>query len=205
MSIAPNSNWGTIWDEHTWTMVRSDLDIAHVMLPLHHFCMKGTGTSGAFNLTRAYQTPDPDCFSGVVFSTAGSTMPGRTELAALEYDDPANAMSVPLDLYTADLDKKYYMLACKLGAYLAGRPDLLRLEAQVRIPCHGYGAKIRDGRLQGHAPMTVNTPLQVYVFPDLVKPAADGEDFQSLLVVRTPLSPACPFNGDGTAIGFGRK
>jgi hypothetical protein len=207
MSIAPTNTWGNIWDIHTWTVVRADLDIAHVMLPLHHFSMKSAGTNGGFNLARSYQTPEPDCFKDVVFNTAGEKMPGETELKAIEplYDDPTNVLPRPLPLFNSDNEKKYYVLACKLGAYLATRPELLRLEAQVKIPCHGFGSKIRDGRLQGHAPMIVNTPLQVYVFPDVVQPALGSDLLQSLLVVRTPLSPACPFNGDGTAIGFGRK
>ena len=44
--------------------------------------------------------------------------------------------------------------------------------------------------------MWINTLIQVYQFSDVV----DGK--RPLLVVRAPLSPVCPTNGNGTAIGY---
>jgi hypothetical protein len=201
------AKWGDVWEQHTWSIVRADRDIAHVMLPLHNFDIEPTSDDGAFKLVRTFQAPEPDCFDSVVFNTLGTEMPTEGDLAALDYKDATTRMKTPLALYSRGNDGDYYTLACKLGGYLNVNPHLLRLEATIRIPCHAYGATPRAGRLQDHAPMNFNVAVQIYVFPDLVQPALgdDQAKKQSLLVVRTPLWPSCPLNGDGTAIGFGRK
>lgn len=174
-----------------WTIVRADLDIAHVMLPLSNFRLHDVNTTGAnisYQLVHNHQAPVPDCFSGAVLMQTGRDEPSFFEITGLEQ----------LPTYDQDTAAQYVNISETMGTYLAENTNVQRLEGVIRIPCHAHGAQIPKGASPGHSPVTIKTTVQFYQFPN----AVDGG--LSLLVVRTPLSPACPVNGDGTAVGVGK-
>lgn len=177
------------WDR-TWTIVRSDLDIAHVMLPLNNFKLQGiTAGKPGYQLVHSNQPPVPNCFDCALLTQIGADEPTFFEITGLEQLPP----------YSQEMIGEYVKVSESMAFYLTQNPSVKRLEGVIRIPCHAHGATVRDDSLPGHSPMTVKTPVQFYQFPNAI---AGGF---SLLVVRAPLSPVCPTNGDGTAIGMGKE
>jgi hypothetical protein len=190
------------WTDPTWTVVHADLDIAHVMLPLGTFKLR-VDTEAAeyptFLVDHSYQAPVPDCFAGVSLVARGQ---GELQLKGI--DGLAGVKSIAesgtLRPYNKDSAEDYIRVIDAMGSYLTQHSKLNRLEGIIRIPCHWHGAPLKDYKpaISPHAPVWVKTTIQLY----LVTKAVDAKS--PLLVVRTPLSPACPMNGDGTAIIVGK-
>jgi hypothetical protein len=174
-----------------WAIVSADQDIAHVMLPLNDFRLESVSTprGPAYQLMHNCESPNPDCFWGSVLVPLGQVEASFYDITKLEQ----------LPSYSANTASQYVQVAEVLGTYLAQNPQVQRLEGFIKIPCHANGAQLRDGALQGHAPLNIRTTVQLYQFPNAV------EGGLPLLLVRTPLSPVCPLNSDGTAVGLGKN
>jgi hypothetical protein len=188
MMTAAINSW--TWN---WTIVSADLDLAHVMLPLSSFRLKNenpTGESPAFRVLHNYQTPVLDPFAGVLLVPAGDQNPNFFEITGKEELPPYTLASVG----------EYVDVLESMGTYMMKNPSVQRLEGVIRIPCHAHsrGAKFPRG-MQPHSPSAIDTPVHLYRFDDVV----EGE--MPLLVMRAPLSPHCPKNGDGTVIGVGKN
>jgi hypothetical protein len=191
MTPAAVSPWA-----RNWTIVRSDLDIAHVMLPLSNFRLEsvpGTTDSPAYRLVHNNQAPVPDCFCGSVLGQLGQDQPSFFEVTNMK----------PLPAYNQDSAAQYVKVSDLMNAYLARNPQVQRLEGIIKIPCHAHGSQLTEGALEGHAPLTVKTMVLLYQFANAI--AGDNGESLPLLVVRTPLSPVCPINSDGTALGVGKN
>ncbi len=176
-----------------WTIVSADLDLAHVMLPLSSFQLKNenpTGESPAFRVLHNYQTPALDPFAGVLLVPAGDQKPSFFEITSKEQ----------LPLYTLDTVGEYVDVLESMGTYMMKNPSVQRLEGVIKIPCHAHshGAKFPRGT-RPHSPSAIDTPVHLYQFDGVV------EGGRHLLVMRAPLSPHCPKNGDGTAIAIGKN
>jgi hypothetical protein len=186
------------WTGPTWTVMRADEDIAHVMLPLGSFKLQGTTKTGyAVNYGR--QAPTPDCFcKTTLVETAGdelslSDVPGLSDLAGM--------IKGQLPPYDSDSANLYTKVSELISSYGAQNGDLNRLEAIIRIPCHAHGTRTENysPSIPNHLPFTVKTAVQLYQIPNAL--STDGSP---LLVIHTPLSPTCPVNGNGSAIGVGK-
>jgi hypothetical protein len=191
------------WTDPTWTVVRADLDIAHVMLPLCSFKLqtapKAVGEYASYVIAYKHQAPAPDSFGGVTLVETGedelqlSDIPGITDLPGV----PKGGKLPPYDTDSATL---YTQASELMSNYLTQHSELQRLEAIMQIPCHAHGSRTEkyDPPIPNHLPFTIKTTVQLYQISDAV---TDGSP---LLVIRTPLSPTCPVNGNGTAIGVGK-
>jgi hypothetical protein len=82
--------------------------------------------------------------------------------------------------------------------FVGSTPGIRRLEGVVRIECHYPRVPLANG-VKPHAVSNFDAEVHVYQFEGAF------EDGLPLLFVRFPLSPRCPRNSDGTAVGFGRK
>lgn len=187
MSEANADPWQT---GRPWQIVRADLDLAHVFLPLNQFFFKPTtrkdGVKG-YTITHTYQPPQPDCFSRSFLACVGTSPPPA-------FDKIADRKTLPV--YDSDLATTYADVSAMIVAHVEQNREVKRLEGIIRIPCHGHGATLEDKTPLDHSPMWINTLIQVYQFSDVV----DGK--RPLLVIRAPLSPVCPANGNGTATGY---
>ncbi len=173
-----------------WSIVSADLDIAHVMLPLSSFRLVNVSAPGAAPVYKvAYdgEAPSPDCFAQARLVPAGAE--------PVEFSRITQIRTLPL--YTPERAGQYSKVGELIASYVEQNRQAQRLEGAIRIPCHAHGSPIREGRAV-HSPLIFETIVHLYQF------AAAVEGGLTLLVVRTPLSPVCPFNGDGTAIGYGR-
>jgi hypothetical protein len=178
------------WTSRTWTIFSSDLDLAHVMLPLSGFRLENVspaGTSPAFRVLHD-QVPALDCFADSVLVPAGDQTPSFFQITNKE----------ELPLYAQDTVGEYIDVLESMGTYMTQNTTVQRLEGVIKIPCHAHSAQFPVGT-QPHSPLTADTPVHLYQFGDVVTGGFP------LLVVRTPLSPLCPRNGDGTAIGLGKE
>jgi hypothetical protein len=176
-----------------WTIVSSDLDLAHVLLPLSSFTLENVSPAGQnpqFRVLHNYQAPALDCFANALLVPAGDQQPSFFEIAGKEELPP----------YTLDTVGEYVDVLESMGTYMMRNPSVQRLEGVMKIPCHAHsrGAKFPRGT-QSHSPSTIDTPVHLYQFGGVVKGGLP------LLVMRAPLSPHCPKNGDGTAIGVGKN
>src|SRR5438045_2448568 len=82
MTPAPSNQW-----TRNWTIVRADLDIAHVMLPLSNFkleTMSAGGKDPAFQVVHNNQAPVPDCFAKSVLVQRGQDAPSFFEITGLD-------------------------------------------------------------------------------------------------------------------------
>jgi hypothetical protein len=186
MNTAAINSW-----TRNWTIVSADLDLAHVMLPLSSFKLENVspaGKSPAFRVLHD-QAPALDCFAGAVLTPAGDQLPTFFEITRKEQ----------LPLYTLNTVDEYVEVLESMGSYMLKNPAVQRLEGVIKIPCHAHsrGTKFPRGT-QPHSPTTVDSPVHLYQFSGVV------EGGLPLLVMRAPLSPYCPMNGDGTALGTGR-
>jgi hypothetical protein len=173
-----------------WTIVSADLDLAHVLLPLSNFRLENVSPAGedpAFRVQHNTQPPTLDCFAGAVLTQAGDHQPGFFEITSKK----------ELPLYAQDTVGEYIEVLESMGAFMMKNPAVHRLEGVIKIPCHAHSSKFPQGT-QPHAPSTFDTPVHLYQFEGVVKGGLP------LLVVRTPLSPHCPRNGDGTGLGVGK-
>jgi hypothetical protein len=173
-----------------WQIVRADLDLAHVFLPLSQFSFQPmTSKDGVkgYTITHSYQAPQPDCFSRSFLAPVGTSPPPA-------FEKIADRKTLPV--YDSDSATTYANVSELIVAHMEQNREVKRLEGIIRIPCHAHGATLEDETPPDHSPMWINTLIQVYQFTDVV----DGK--RPLLVVRAPLSPVCPTNGNGTATGY---
>ncbi len=176
-----------------WQIVSAQLDIAHVMLPLSSFRLdiKNPGeASPLYRIAYNTQAPTPDCFAG-------------TELAPVAGEEVTfyritKRERLPSYAPDADTVSEYSAIADMMSAFMQKNRSVSRLEGTIRIPCHAHGTDVRQGRAP-HSPLSFETTVHFYRFDRVV----DGK--LPLLVVRTPLSPLCPWNADGTAMGLGKN
>ncbi len=76
--------------ERPWQIVRADLDLAHVFMPLSSFKFEPVNEPGggtAYKMVHTNQAPHPDCFCDTLFRPAGTTQPLFEKIA--ERKDPA--------------------------------------------------------------------------------------------------------------------
>jgi hypothetical protein len=171
-----------------WRIVRSDLDIAHVMSPLTDFTLqKANGQSQApgYELIQNEAAAGADLFAGVRLSPRGTRAPSFSDITGLPL----------LPMFSEATSGQYVQVSDMMSDYLTQNPDVERLEGVVRIPCH---SPITPEAPHDHPPLFIKTIIQFYQFSNVVE--ADS----ALLVVRAPLSPLCPANGNGMALGIGR-
>lgn len=172
-----------------WQIVRADLDLAHVFLPLSSFTFKPvTTTDGISGYTIAHtnQAPLPDCFAGSFLRPVGTSQPN--------FQTITNKQSLPL--YDTTSATEYADVSAQMVAYMERDPEVRRLEGVIKVPCHAHGAALASDVVPGHSPMWMKTIIHVYQFSNVV----NGD--HPLLLLRAPLSPVCPANGGGTATGY---
>ena len=173
-----------------WTIVSADLDLAHVMLPLTSFRLENVSAAGktpAFRVLHDHQAPALDCFAGTLLVPAGDQQPSFFEITKKEELPP----------YSLDTVGDYVEVLDSMGTFMTKNPSVQRLEGVIKIPCHAHSTKYPKDALP-HSPSVNDTLVHLYQFGGVVKGGLP------LLVMRTPLSPQCPVNGDGTALGTGR-
>jgi hypothetical protein len=177
------------WTGRTWHIVRADLDLAHVFLPLSNFTFEPTTNKKglqAYKIVHTNQLSTPDCFSDAVFVALGVTRP----------TSQAIAKKMPLPLFSKDSASVYSEVTDTLIDYMDRNRELQRLEGEIKIPCHAHGAKLHKEALADHPTQWVKTLLHIYQFGNVV------EGNLPLIVFRAPLSPVCPMNADGSAAGY---
>jgi hypothetical protein len=176
------------WSGRSWQIVRADLDLAHVFLSLSSFTFEPTTKNGVsgYTISHTGQAPAPDCFSEVFLVPLGSHKPTFREIT--DKDD--------LPLFSKDTATEYSDVSDKVASYMDQNREVQRLEGVVKIPCHAHGAQLPATVMADHPPMWIKTLLHVYQFGNVVK----GD--RPLILFRAPLSPVCPVNGDGSAIGY---
>lgn len=183
MANANQDPWQT---GRPWQIVRADLDLAHVFLPLSRFnfapVTRPDGVTG-YTIAHTYQPPHPDCFANCFLRPAGSNQPSFEKITNLK----------ALPAYDKDSATTYADISGTIAEYMDRDSDVKRLEGIIRVPCH---ATLPNDNGTGHAPLWIKTLIHVYQFQNVV-----GGD-HPLLLLRAPLSPLCPTNGDGTAIGW---
>jgi hypothetical protein len=188
MMTAAVSSWS-----YNWTIVSADLDLAHVMLPLSSFRLQNVspaGKSPAFKVLHNHQAPALDPFVGSVLVPAGDQQPNFFEITGKEQLPP----------YTLDTVGEYVDVLESMGTYMMKNPSVQRLEGVIKIPCHAHSRGVKFPRgTQPHSPSAIETPVHLYQFDGVV------EIDLPLLVMRAPLSPHCPKNGDGTVIAVGKN
>jgi hypothetical protein len=174
-----------------WTIVSADLDLAHVMLPLSSFRLVNetpAGNSPAYRVMHNHQAPALDCFAASRLVPAGDQQASFFDITGKE----------ELPLYTHDTVGEYVEVLQSMCTYMMKNPAVQRLEGVIKMPCHAHSAQFPKGT-QPHSPAAIDTPVHLYQFDGVVTGGLH------LLVVRTPLSPLCPRNGDGTAMGTGKN
>jgi hypothetical protein len=182
------TNTANPWQtDRGWQIVRADLDLAHVFLPLGRFNFAlGKNADGHPGYTVTHASVLPDCFEKTFLVEAGSSQPTFKQIA--------NRDTLPkFETRYAD---DYKTVSEMMEKHMQKDRDVKRLEGTIKVPCHAHGAALKTEALAGHAPMWIKTLIHVYQFNDVVN--GDGP----LLVIRAPLSPTCPLNGDGTAVGL---
>jgi hypothetical protein len=136
------------------------------------------------------QAPALDCFANTVLVPAGDQQPSFFDITRKEELPP----------YDLDTVGEYVDVLESMGAYMMRNPSVQRLEGVIRIPCHAHSRSVKFPRgTQPHSPSSIDTPVHLYQFAGVVKEGLP------LLVIRAPLSPHCPQNGDGTVIATGKN
>jgi hypothetical protein len=178
-------SWQT---DRPWQIVRADLDLAHVFIPLSSFKFEPVAGSDnkAFTVEHTNQPPHPDCFANTVLRSVGSNHAA--------FEKAAKRKTLPL--YDKSSASIYSDISEKLAKYMDEDTNVQRLEGVIRVPCHAHGAKLHAQAAPGHSPYWVKTLIHVYQFSNVV----NGD--RPFLLLRAPLSPLCPMNGDGTASGI---
>ena len=184
MASATQDSWQT---GRPWQIVRADLELAHIFLPLSSFTFepvtRADGISG-YTITHANQAPQPDCFTGIFLRPVGNSQP--------KFENITNKASLPL--YSKTSATEYADVSAQMATYMEKDPEVRRLEGEIKVPCHPI---LPSGVTPCHSPMWIKTLIHVYQFSGVV----NGD--HPLLLIRAPLSPLCPTNGGGTAIGYG--
>jgi hypothetical protein len=185
MAIATPDPWQT---GRPWQIVRADLELAHVFLPLSSFTFEPATKDGisGYTISHTNQAPLPDCFDGLFLRPVGNSQP--------KFETITKKPSLPL--YNKTSATEYADVSAQLDSYMEQDPEVRRLEGVMKVPCHAHGATLANGVLAAHSPMWMKTYIHVYQFSDVV----NGD--YPLLLLRAPLSPLCPANGGGTAVGY---
>jgi hypothetical protein len=175
-----------------WTIVSADVDLAHVMLPLSSFRLENVspaGQSPVYRVVHNDQPPAPDCFAESYLVPVGNHRPTFLEITQRQ----------DLPFYATDTEDQYVEVADLMAKYMTQNTGVQRLEGVIKVPCQAGGAPVSQGAMPSHSHLAVETKVHLYRFDNVVK----GD--LPLLVVRAPLSPDGPTNGDGTAVGYGRN
>jgi hypothetical protein len=186
MAIATPDPWLT---GRNWRIVRADLNLAHVFIPLSSFTFEAaTSTDGSsgYTIAHTYQAPLPDFFANIFLRPVGSTEP--------QFQAITNKASLPL--YDKSSATEYADVAAQMATYMETDPKVRHLESEIMVPCHANCAEVPGQAAPGHTPMWMQTTIHVYQFSNVV----NGDN--PLLLIRAPLSPLCPANGGGTALGY---
>jgi hypothetical protein len=188
MKIMTSATQTLVWTDRDWQIVSADLDLAHVFLPLRTFRFEPDTRKGieGYKITHSGQVPAPDCFCETFLVPVGTHRPGFSEITK----------KTALPLFSKDSATEYGDVAETMAKYTQSNREMQRLEGVIKVPCHAHGAQPAEGTLSDHSPLWIKTLLHVYQFGNVVK----GD--RPLLVLRAPLSPVCPVNGDGTALGY---
>ena len=98
-----------------WQIVRADLDLAHVFLPLNQFFFQPTTAQGrlqGYTITHPYQAPQPDCFS------CSFLVPVRHQPAPA-FEKIADRKTLPL--YNSDSATTYADVSAMIVAHMRTR------------------------------------------------------------------------------------
>lgn len=187
MTDSTRDPWQT---DRPWQIVRADLNLAHVFMPLSGFKFEPVSGSGggAYTIVHMNQPPSPDCFAGMVLRPAGTSQPTFEKIAERK----------TLPCYDKNSASVYADISAKLAKFMDQDREVKRLEGVIRVPCHAHGAQLADDAIADHSPFWVKTFIHVYQFSNVI----DGDG--PMLLFRAPLSPLCPTNGDGTAVGIAK-
>ncbi len=177
--------------ERDWSIISADADIEHLMIQMTDFRFRNlspTGSHPEYEVVYNGAPPSPDHFSGIRF----------LPVAGRDVSFRAIPRTRPLPAYKPGNGYPYGKVADGIIEFMGTTPDIRRLEGVLRVDCHDARVALGAG-VKPHSVRTFDADVHFYQF--------DGafEDGLPLLLVRFPLSPRCPRNGDGTAIGFGRK
>jgi hypothetical protein len=185
MTDSTRDPWQT---DRPWQIIRSDVSLAHVFMPLSSFNIVPASTGNGYTIVHTYQPPQPDCFADVVLRPTGSSQPTFQQVAQCP----------TLPAYDDTSASAYADVALKAAAFMEQDYEVQRLEGVIKVPCHAHGAALPAEVLADHPPFWIRTLIHVYQFSNVVN--GDGP----LLLLRAPLSPLCPTNTDGTAVGIAR-
>jgi hypothetical protein len=157
-------------------------------MPLSSFKFEPASTGNGYTVVHTDQAPQPDVFAGVVLRATGTSQPTFEQVAARQ----------TLPAYDSSSASAYDDIAAKVATFMEQDYEVQRLEGVVRVPCHAHGAVPADDVIADHPPFWIKTLIHVYQFSNVVN--GDGP----LLLFRAPLSPLCPTNNDGTAVGIAK-
>jgi hypothetical protein len=190
MEIMTNATPDPWLTGRTWRIVRADLNLAPVFMPLSSFTFKAAppkdGISG-YTIAHTYQAPEPDLFEDIFLRPVGSS--------EAKFQTITNKPLLPL--YTEASATEYAEVSAEMAEYVANDPELHHLESVIMVPCHAHGPVGPGNVSPSHSPLWAETTIHVYQFSNVVK----GD--LPLLLIRAVLSPDCPANGGGTATGYG--
>lgn len=177
--------------ERDWSIISADADIAHLMTQMTDFRFRKVQSAGngpEYEVVYNGPPPSPDHFSGIRFVP----VEGRE----VHFRDIPRSETLPA--YKQGNGYPYGKVADGIVEFIGSTPNIQRLEGVLRVDCHDPKWPLASG-VKPHAVSSFDADVHFYQF--------DGafEDGLPLLLVRFPLSPRCPRNGDGTAVGFGRK
>jgi hypothetical protein len=153
--------------DRPWQIVRADLGLAHVFMPLSGFKFQPAAAGNSYTIAHRPT-----------------------------FEQIAQCKTLPV--YDTSSASIYADVSAKVDMFMDQDPEVQRLEGVIRVPCHAHGAQLADDVLADHSPFWIRTIIHVYQFSNVV--GGDGP----LLLFRAPLSPLCPTNGDGTAVGIAK-
>ena len=173
-----------LWTERsTWRIVGADLDMQHVFIPASSITF--TAIDGGFKVAPVGSTSTGDCFRDTFLRRVGSRHPSLTDIQGI------NTLA---DFESLESERSSEVLEA-LATHVDNKEDVLHLEGTITILCHQTDDQLRAPPTRpAHAPLRVETKICVYQIND----AGTKGPF---LLIRAPLSPTCPRNGDGTAGG----
>jgi len=175
--------------ERPWQIVRADLDLAHVFMPLSNFRFEQVNDPKlgiGYKIVHGFQAPHPNCFCDTFLRPAGKTQPSFETAAKRK----------TLNAYDSNTAADYKTVTSNLLEFLDRDHEVRRLEGFIKVPCHALGGPQPDDALTGHSPLWMKTLLHVYQFESVI----DGD--RPFLLLRAPLAPLCPTNNDGSAVGL---
>jgi hypothetical protein len=182
-NIMTSTTDNVTWTGRTWQIVRSDLDLAHVFPSQNTISFEPATRHGAegYKIAHSGESKTVD-LSDTFLVSVGTHRPAFHTITKKK----------ELPLFSKDSESEYADVADVLASYTERNREMQRLEGVIKIHCHDHASK----HVTDHAPMSIKTLVHVYQFGNVVK----GD--RPLLVVRAPLSPVCPSNGDGTVLGY---